>query len=81
MARSSSPPSRVNPEAARRAFSFRYFGEAFAELRRVTWPSRQETVRLSIMVIAVAAAVGVILGVIDLGFSRLMDLILGVTLG
>ena len=39
------------------------------------------TVRLSIMVIAVAAAVGVILGVIDLGFSRLMDLILGVNLG
>ena len=77
MARSSSPAGRINPEAARRAFTLRYFSEAFAELRRVTWPSRQETVRLSIMVIAVAAAVGVILGVIDLGFSRLMDMVLG----
>ncbi len=77
MARSSSSASRINPEAARRALTFRYFSEAFAELRRVTWPSRQETVRLSIMVIAVAMAVGIILGVIDLGFSRLMDLVLG----
>ncbi len=77
MARISSPTSRINPEAARRALTLRYFSEAFAELRRVTWPSRQETVRLSIMVIAVAMAVGIILGVIDLGFSRLMDLILG----
>jgi preprotein translocase subunit SecE len=80
MARSSSPSSRINPDAARRAFTFRYFGEAFTELRRVTWPSRQETVRLSIMVIAVAIAVGIILGVIDLGFSRLMDVILGTRL-
>jgi preprotein translocase subunit SecE len=77
MARSSSAPGRVNPESARRAFTFRYFGETFAELRHVTWPTRQETVRLSIMVIAVAVTVGIILGVIDLGFSRLMDAILG----
>jgi len=51
-------------------------GETIAELRRVTWPSRQETVRLTIMVISVAAAVGLFLGLVDLGFSRLMDVVL-----
>ena len=77
MPKSSRTVGRVNPDVAGRALSFRYFGETFAELRRVTWPSRDETVRLSIMVIAVALTVGVILGAIDFGFSRLFDVILG----
>ena len=77
MARSSSTPGRVNPEAARRAFTFRYFSETLGEMRRVTWPSREEAVRLSLMVIAVSVTVGIILGVIDLGFSSLFDVILG----
>ena len=77
MARSPSAPRRLSTDTARRAFSFRYFGETFSELRRVTWPNREETVRLSIMVISVAVAVGIILGLIDLGFSRLFDQLLG----
>ena len=77
MARSSGASGRVNPETARRAFSVRYFGETYSELRRVTWPTREETVRLSTMVISVAVTVGIILGVIDLGFSRLLNVILG----
>ena len=52
-------------------------GEVVAELRRVTWPTRQETMRLSLMVIAVSAAVGVFLGLVDIGFTRLFRVILG----
>lgn len=57
--------------------SFRMFGDVVSELRRVTWPTRQETMRLSLMVIAVSAAIGAFLGIIDIGFGRLLSAILG----
>jgi preprotein translocase subunit SecE len=77
MARSQGVPRRVDNESTRRSFSFKFFGEVYSELRRVTWPTREETTRLTIMVVAVAAAVGVFLGLVDIGFSRLISVILG----
>ncbi len=76
MAKNANVTSRATAEASRRIFTLRFIGEAVAELRRVTWPTWQETVRLSIMVIAVAGAIGVFLGLFDLGFARLFDFIL-----
>jgi preprotein translocase subunit SecE len=61
---------------ARRALSGNIFREVISELRRVTWPSREETTRLTIMVLAVSAAIGAFLGLIDLGFAQLFDIIL-----
>lgn len=69
----SSSPRRIDPEAARRAFSFRLFGEVASELKRVTWPTREETFRLTVMVIIVSAVIGVFLGLIDIGFSELIE--------
>ena len=77
MARSSDAPGRLATGAARRAFNFRYFGEVASELRRVTWPAREETMRLSIMVVAVAGTVGIFLGAVDIAFARIMDAVLG----
>ena len=77
MARTSGVPGRASQQAARRAFNLRFIGEAISELRRVTWPPRQETMRLTIMVISVAMAVGLFLGIIDLAFSRLINILLG----
>ena len=54
-----------------------FFSDSFNELRRVTWPSREETIRLSIMVIVVASIIGTFLGIFDLLFSKLFDVILG----
>ena len=76
MARSPLAPRRLGSEAARKALSFRMFGEVVSELRRVTWPTRQETMRLTLMVLAVSGAVGIFLGVIDMGFARLFGVIL-----
>ncbi len=77
MVRGSGTGRRVSPETARGAFSLRIVTEVISELRRVTWPTRQETVRLTLMVIAVSAAVGIFLGTVDIGFARLFnDLIL-----
>jgi len=76
MARNAGVPAQVGAEVARRAFRLRLVGEIVSELRKVTWPTRQETMRLTIMVMAVSAAVGIFLGVVDLAFARLIDLIL-----
>ena len=43
------------------------------ELRRVVWPSRQETANLTVVVLVVAIAVGVFLGAIDFGLNRVVE--------
>ena len=77
MARESRAPRRLGTGAARRALSFKLFGEVVSELRRVTWPSREETMRLTLMVLAVSAAIGAFLGLVDIGFVQIFDVVLG----
>jgi len=72
MARESGAARRVGGEVARRAFSARMIGEVVGELRRVTWPTKEETLRLTVIVIAVSVAIGAFLGLVDLGFARIM---------
>ena len=67
---------RVSSQASKRVFSLSIIGDVIAELNRVTWPTREETTRLSIMVITVAVIIGIFLGVIDLGFSSIFNFIL-----
>ncbi len=57
---------------AGRRWPFKFFGEVISELKKVTWLSRQELIRLGIMVVAVTIAVGIILGFIDYGFAKLV---------
>jgi preprotein translocase subunit SecE len=44
-----------------------------SELRKVTWPTREETTRLGVAVIIVSVTIGLLLGGIDLGFNWLVD--------
>ncbi len=46
-----------------------YFTEAYKELRKVIWPSYQETLRYALLVIAVSLGVAFILGGFDILFS------------
>ncbi|MQG01802.1 MAG: preprotein translocase subunit SecE [SAR202 cluster bacterium] len=59
-----------------RGRGFRFFGEVVGELRRVTWPSMNETLRLTLMVLAVSVVIGVVLGVADLIFGWVFGRIL-----
>lgn len=56
----------------RRLPSFGFIGDIIGELRKVTWPTRQEAIRLTIMVLIVCAVIGVILALLDWGFGRLI---------
>ena len=50
---------------------FSFFTEVVAELRKAHWPTREETLRLSILVLVVCAIVGAILGALDWAFTKL----------
>ena len=51
---------------------FAFVSGIIDELRKVTWPTRREAVRLTIMVIVVCVVVGIFLGAIDYGFAELV---------
>ncbi len=67
---------KLGSNAAKGSVNLRFFGEVIGELRRVTWPSANETLRLTLMVLAVAAVIGVVLGVADLVFGWAFGFIL-----
>ena len=53
-----------------------FFNEALEELRLVRWPTRQQAVRFSGVVIAFVLACAAIFGAIDFGLSELMQAVL-----
>ena len=56
----------------RGAFSFlrpHWAVEIISELRKVTWPSREETWYLTVVVLVVAGAIGLFLGGVDMFFN------------
>lgn len=54
----------------------RYFKETRAELRKVSWPTRQQAINLTLIVIAVTFSMAVLLGIIDYLFTQLFSLII-----
>ena len=55
------------------ASRFKFIGDTIAELKKVVWPTRRETIHLSIMVIIISIAVGAILGALDYAFTHIVD--------
>ena len=55
---------------------FSFFGEVFSEMKKVTWPSRQATTRLTMLVLAGSIAIGAMLGVLDFLFTTISDQVL-----
>ena len=55
---------------------FKFVSDIISELKKVTWPSRREATYLTTLVIIFTVVVAIILGVIDYGFSKLMNVIL-----
>jgi preprotein translocase subunit SecE len=55
----------------------RFFRETSGELRKVTWPTRQEATNLTIIVLIVMVAMSVFLWLVDLGATELLALAIG----
>jgi len=52
-----------------------FLKETRDELKKVVWPTRQEVIRLTFIVIAISLIVGVLLGGLDLVFTKALELI------
>ncbi len=53
-----------------------FFKEVNTELRKVTWPKRDTVLKLTAVVIAVSAVVGVYLGGLDFVFAKGIEILL-----
>jgi preprotein translocase subunit SecE len=51
--------------------------EVLVEFRKVTWPSRQELVNSTVVVIVVTVVLALFLGAVDIVLARVVEWILG----
>ncbi len=54
----------------------KYLKETRAELRKVSWPSRQEALNLTLIVVAFTVFMAALLGIIDYIFAWLFGLVI-----
>ncbi len=52
---------------------FGFISETIGELKKVVWLSRREITYLTTLVLIVAITMGILLGVIDFAFTKLVD--------
>jgi len=53
-----------------------FFSEVKAELSKVVWPSRQQTIRYTLIVIGFSLVLSIILGATDLGLTTVLQKII-----
>jgi preprotein translocase subunit SecE len=53
-----------------------YFKEVVAELKRVTWPTKKDTIAATWVVIITVIILSVFLGIVDLGLSQSIKFII-----
>lgn len=53
-----------------------YFKSAFAEIKKVSWPSRKETFQYTVLVIGLSLAVAAVLGGLDFVFNLIIQKLL-----
>ncbi|GAB4219259.1 MAG: hypothetical protein Fur009_4520 [Candidatus Microgenomates bacterium] len=51
------------------------FNGVLDELKKVTWPTRQETIRLTTIVIIVSLIIGLYIGIIDILLAKGLEFI------
>jgi preprotein translocase subunit SecE len=53
----------------------RYFDEVWSELKKVSWPTRDQVRNLTVLVFAISFVVGLYITVLDRIFVGLLDLV------
>ena len=61
------------PQAAPTDLNF--FSGIVDEVKKVSWPTRTETIRLTMIVIVMTFIVGIYIGALDLGFTKILELL------
>lgn len=55
----------------------KFLSDVRAEFKKVTWPTREQTLKQTGVVLVIVAITGVFLGMVDFGLSGLVKLIIG----
>ncbi|MFA5177978.1 MAG: preprotein translocase subunit SecE [Candidatus Paceibacterota bacterium] len=50
-----------------------FFREVGMEIKKITWPTRQEAVKYTFTVVVITLIVALILGLFDFGFQQLLE--------
>ena len=53
-----------------------YFKESVAELKKVSWPTREQTKNYTLLVIGLSVVVAIFFSVLDLGFNKIIEFII-----
>jgi preprotein translocase subunit SecE len=53
-----------------------YFREVYLEAKRVTWPSRKETLKGTYVVLITVVIASIFLGIVDVGLARVIQALL-----
>ena len=56
----------------------RPFKNMWHELRKVTWPTREDLIKYSLIVLAFLVFMGVVIGLLDLGASELVKALINI---
>ena len=52
-----------------------YINEVKLEISKVTWPKRHDVVKLTLVVIIITVIVGLYVGGLDFGFTKLLEVV------
>jgi len=69
-------PGKKKKQVKKTNFLTRWWRETVGELRKVTWPTPSEAISLTRVVFVVMIAMSALLGLFDLGFTRLISWLL-----
>jgi preprotein translocase subunit SecE len=79
VSKSASKKSKSGSKARRRRENVvvRYLRETVAELKKVSWPTRQEATKLTLIVLGTTVAMSAFLGIVDLLSTQLFTALIG----
>ena len=53
-----------------------YLSEVRLELSKVVWPKKEEVIKLTLIVLIISTIVGLYVGVLDLAFTKLLEVLI-----
>ncbi len=53
----------------------RFIDEAWSELKKVTWPTREQTRNLTVLVFVISAVIGLYITVFDYAFTEILRVV------
>jgi len=54
-----------------------FFGDAITEAKKVVWPTRKETIQMTTVVFIFVVIAAIFLALVDIGFSYIINILLG----